>query len=95
MTPELWGPDGEITIKWVPQGVREDYINWKWISIYPQAVAYRKDGTPEQMCVCIAQTGARKGITAMNAGDHVLIVPTLIKGYDLVRRKALWWLSDD
>lgn len=87
------GPDGEITIKWSPpQGVREDYINWKWISIYPQAVAYRKDGTPEQMCVCIAQNWSKEqGITAMNAGDHVFGRSySDKKGYDLSKDGKLY-----
>lgn len=85
--------EGNITIKWSPPyGVREDYICWKWISIYPQAVAYRKDGSPEQMCVCIAQNWSKEqGITAMNAGDHVFGRSySDKKGYDLSEKGKLY-----
>ncbi len=69
---QMLDENGNITIKWSPEEGVRDYICWKWISIYPQAVARRPDGTAEEMCVCIAQNwSAQQGITAMNAGSHV------------------------
>jgi len=44
---------------------------WGWLSVYPQAVYYNKDGTPEQVTVGVAQNFSReKGLTAMN-GENV------------------------
>lgn len=41
---------------------------WGWLSIYPQSVYYRSDGTPEQMAVGVAQNYSKAaGLTAMNS----------------------------
>ena len=33
----------------------EGHITWQWITVMPQQVAYNTDGTPEQVCVSVAQ----------------------------------------
>ncbi len=44
---------------------------WGWLSIYPQAVYYNEDGTPEQTTVGIAQNYSKeRGLTTMN-GENV------------------------
>ncbi len=58
---------------WNPPAPFKRYTQWKWISIYPQEqMKHSKTGEVEQMCVCVAQNwSAKKGLTAMNAGDMV------------------------
>lgn len=51
--------------------VKDNYIVWNWISIYPQLIAKNKDGTPEQVSVSVAQNWSKKrALTAMN-GENV------------------------
>ena len=65
--------EGSNGVKFVPDNGHRHNTAWKWISIYPQAKMMRKGtDTVEEMCVSVAQNwSAGKGLTAMNAGDHV------------------------
>ncbi|MCQ2431741.1 MAG: hypothetical protein MJ175_03965, partial [Clostridia bacterium] len=55
---------------------------WTWLSVYPQAVTYREDGTAEQMTVGAAQNwSAELGLTAMN-GKNIFGRTHTSKGED-------------
>lgn len=55
----------------IQQDIKDNYIIWNWISIYPQLIAKNKDGTPEQVTVSVAQNWSEKRcLTAMN-GENV------------------------
>lgn len=63
---------------------------WGWLSVYPQAVYYRKDGTPEQMTVGVAQNHSKAiGLTAMNGLD-VFGRTYTSKGYDTRENAKLY-----
>jgi hypothetical protein len=63
---------------------------WGWLSIYPQAVYYRKDGTPEQMTVGVAQNYSKEiGLTAMN-GVNVFGRTYTSKGVDTQENAKLY-----
>ncbi len=63
---------------------------WGWLSVYPQAVYQRKDGTPEQMTVGAAQNhSAEIGLTAMN-GLNVFGRTYTSKGYDTRENAKLY-----
>ena len=63
-------------------------LYWNWLSVYPQAVNYNREGTPEQMAVGVAQNwSAELGLTAMN-GENVFGRTYTSKGYD-TRENAL------
>lgn len=63
---------------------------WTWLSVYPQAVTYRADGTPEQMTVGVAQNwSAKAGLTAMN-GKDIFGRTYTSKGYDTREDAKLW-----
>ncbi len=65
----------------------EGYITWQWISVIPQQVAYNKDGSPEQICVSVAQNWSNEqGLTAMSSNDPDKLFgrtySTKLKGHD-------------
>jgi hypothetical protein len=63
---------------------------WGWLSIYPQAVYYRSDGTPEQITVGVAQNHSKEvGLTAMNGVD-VFGRTYTSKGYDTRENAKLY-----
>lgn len=63
---------------------------WGWLSVYPQAVYYRDDGTPEQMTVGVAQNHSKElGLTAMN-GVNVFGRTYTSKGYDTRENAKLY-----
>lgn len=60
----------------------ENSKKWTWLSVFPQAVTYRKDGTPEHMTVGVAQNwSAEIGLTAMN-GTNIFGRTHTSSGYD-------------
>ncbi len=65
--------DDVAGVQFTPPPGFDKYTQWKWISIYPQQKMRNKQTRKvEEMCVCVAQNwSARKGLTAMNAGDMV------------------------
>ncbi|MHB1365101.1 MAG: hypothetical protein ACYCWE_04690 [Eubacteriales bacterium] len=63
---------------------------WGWLSVYPQAVYQRKDGTPEQMTVGVAQNHSKEvGLTAMN-GLNIFGRTYTSKGYDTRENAKLY-----
>lgn len=63
---------------------------WGWLSVYPQAVYYRDDGTPEQITVGVAQNHSKEhGLTAMN-GVNVFGRTYTSKGYDTRENAKLY-----
>ncbi len=57
---------------------------WGWLSLYPQKIYVKQDGTPEQMTVGVAQNYSKElGLTAMN-GKNVFgrTYSALLEGYD-------------
>lgn len=63
---------------------------WTWLSVYPQAVTYRADGSAEQMTVGVAQNwSAEIGLTAMN-GKNIFGRTYTSKGYDTREDAKLW-----
>ena len=65
-------------------------LYWNWLSVYPQAVNYNRDGTPEQMTVGVAQNwSAERGLTAMN-GENVFGRTYTSKGYDTRENAVLY-----
>lgn len=63
---------------------------WGWLSVYPQAVYQRKDGTPEQMTVGVAQNHSKEiGLTAMN-GINIFGRTYTSKGYDTRENAKLY-----
>lgn len=65
----------------------EGYITWQWISVIPQQVAYNEDGTPEQVCVSVAQNWSNEqGLTPMSFSEPEKLFgrsySTLLKGHD-------------
>lgn len=63
---------------------------WGWLSVYPQAVYQRKDGTPEQMTVGVAQNHSKEiGLTAMN-GLNTFGRTYTSKGYDTRENAKLY-----
>ncbi|MCQ2431929.1 MAG: hypothetical protein MJ175_04920 [Clostridia bacterium] len=63
---------------------------WTWLSVYPQAVTYRDDGTPEQMTVGVAQNwSAEIGLTAMN-GENIFGRTHTSQGEDTREDAKLW-----
>ena len=48
----------------------EGHISWQWITVMPQQVAYNADGTPEQVCVSVAQNwSSEQGLTPMSFNE--------------------------
>ena len=43
-------------------GSRRQNTEWGWLSVYPQTVYYRNDGTPEMTTVGVAKTGLRPSV---------------------------------
>lgn len=64
--------------------------HWGWLSVYPQAVYYNEDGTPEQITVGVAQNhSAERGLTAMNS-ENVFGRTYTSKGYDTQENAVLY-----
>ena len=64
--------------------------NWGWLSVYPQAIYYKDDKTPEQMTVGVAQNYSKeRGLTAMN-GVNVFGRTYTSKGYDMQENAVLY-----
>jgi hypothetical protein len=48
----------------------EGHITWQWITVMPQQVAYNTDGTPEQVCVSVAQNWSNEqGLAPMSFNE--------------------------
>lgn len=63
---------------------------WSWLSVYPQAKNYTRDGVLEQMAVSVAQNYcAETGLTAMN-GENVFGRTYTSKGYDTSENAKLY-----
>ena len=68
---------------------------WTWLSVYPQAVTYRADGSAEQMTVGVAQNwSSALGLTAMN-GKNIFGRTYTSKGIDTRENAKLYGANFD
>ena len=71
-------------------GSRRQNTEWGWLSVYPQTVYYRNDGTPEMTTVGVAQNWSKAlGLTAMN-GKDIFGRTYTSKGYDTRENAKLY-----